>query len=70
MSRRPSTPALKDALVELKREQRQRERVFPRWVAEGRLKQDDADWRMACLDKAIDEISERIEAAETTGRLL
>jgi hypothetical protein len=47
-------PTIADAIRELEREQTQRDRVFPRWVAEGKLKQHDAEWRRECLDVAID----------------
>jgi len=47
-------PTLADAVAELEREQIQRDRVYRRWVAEGKMKLADADWRQACLDVAID----------------
>ena len=47
-------PTIADAITELEREQIQRDRVYRRWVAEGKMKLADADWRQACLDMAID----------------
>ena len=47
-------PTLADAVAELEREQIQRDRVYRRWVQEGKMKQHDAEWRQACLDVAID----------------
>ena len=40
-------------LNELRRELAMRQRVYPRWVADGRLRQDDMDHRIACLKMAI-----------------
>lgn len=59
-------PSVHDALKELRREQTQRERVFPRWVAEGRLDQREAARRQACLARAI----EIVEAEAMKERLL
>ena len=47
-------PTIADAIAELEREQNQRDRVYRRWVGEGKMKLADADWRQACLDVAID----------------
>jgi len=47
-------PTIADAVAELEREQIQRDRVYRRWVGEGKMKLADADWRQACLDVAID----------------
>lgn len=46
-------PTLAEQLVELHREVRQRERVFPRWVADGRMSQAVANLQMARLRAAI-----------------
>lgn len=40
-------------IAELKRERAMRDRVFPKFVESGRLTQDEADYRCACLDGAI-----------------
>ena len=47
-------PTIADAITELEREQNQRDRVYRRWVQEGKMKQHDAEWRQECLDVAID----------------
>lgn len=60
------SPTDDETLIELRRELHQRERVFPRWVADGRLTQADADKRFARLKRAI----EIVEAEIAKGRLL
>lgn len=44
----PHTAAEK--LTEIKREIAMRRRVCPRFVANGRMKQDDADYRLAVME--------------------
>lgn len=47
-------PPTKDEIVaELRREIALRERVFPDWVAKGRLRQDVADRRIALMKAAL-----------------
>lgn len=55
-----------DALAELRREKAQRERVFPRWVEDGRLTRAAMEKRMAALDEAI----RIVEAEVAKGQLL
>ena len=48
---------------EIRREIKMRKRVFPRWVADGRMKQADADRRIAILEEIAGEY-------ESVGQLL
>jgi hypothetical protein len=45
-------------LVELRREIAVRNNVYPNWVLNGRLTQESADFRIACLHKAIELLNE------------
>ena len=46
-------PSLPVVLAELGRELRMRENLFPKWVGEKKMKQADADHRIACIKEAI-----------------
>ena len=41
-----STPTLAEQITEVKRELHMRERVYPKWVTDGRLPQADSDRRL------------------------
>lgn len=45
--------SLAEQIVELRREMRQRERVYPRWVQDGRMSQAIANLHMARLAAAL-----------------
>ena len=51
-------PTIKQQITELKREFHTRRRVFPKWVASGRLEQAEADRRCARLEAAIESLHE------------
>jgi len=44
---------LADQIAEVAREIRQRDRVYPKWIADGRLKQETADTKLAQLHAAL-----------------
>ena len=46
-------PDRRMCVAELKREILVRKNVFPRWVINGRLTQENSDHRIACLERAI-----------------
>ena len=46
-------PTLREQISELKRERAMRDRVYPTWVATGKLVQGEAFRRNAALDAAI-----------------
>jgi hypothetical protein len=43
-----------DALAELRRELRMRQRLYPDWIEKGRIKRADATHRVAALELAIE----------------
>ena len=47
-----SAPGIDEQIAEISREIGFRERLYPRWVAEGRLKVDRADAQLAALRAA------------------
>jgi hypothetical protein len=47
------TPTVAEAIAELEREQKQRDRVYPRLIAERKMAQASSDYRRACLNVAI-----------------
>ena len=44
---------LEGQIKELSRELQMRSQAFPRWVKQGRLSQEEADYRIAALQAAI-----------------
>lgn len=56
-------------LAELKRELQMRQRVYPRWVREGRLSKDQMDFRVACLIEVIADFEARHAPAAQQGSL-
>lgn len=48
-----SGPSLAEQIAELKRERSMRQRVYPKWIASDRMKQEEADRNMRRLDAAI-----------------
>jgi hypothetical protein len=46
-------PTISQQLAELRRELIMRRQVFPKWVAGGKLKQRDMDYRIACIEATI-----------------
>jgi hypothetical protein len=65
-----SAPSLRDMAVCAGREARMRRRVYPRWVAEGRMQQADADHQIACMEAIAARLSAEAAAEEARGRLL
>lgn len=43
-----------EIIKELKREISMRHRVYPKWVHSGRMKADDAKWRIERMQAALD----------------
>lgn len=46
-------PTLDDCIVECEREYKLRCNYYPRWFAEGKIKKQDADWRLACMQLSV-----------------
>lgn len=64
-----TAPTAKEAATELKRELHQRSRVYPRWVADGRLDQVEADRRNARMQKALEIVEQAAKAEAAAGDL-
>lgn len=47
----------RDMIAELDREIDTRRRVYPRWISDGRISQEDADRRVAILKRIRDVLS-------------
>lgn len=58
-------PAIDDVIKEIRREISIRKSVYPKWIAAKKMKQDKADWQIACLDKAL----KILEKSRTTSVL-
>lgn len=56
-------PTRNDAIAELKRELAIRKGVYPKWVANGRMKQEDADRYVARMTKALHLLMEQAAPA-------
>lgn len=50
-----------DMLDEVRREIETRERVYPRWIAEGKIKREDAEHRYMCM-KSIEDFLKKEQA--------
>lgn len=57
-------PSLGQQIAELKREKLMRERVYPKFIASGSLKQKNADWQMAALEGAIAALEQSARAQD------
>lgn len=62
------SPTFTEQAEEIRRELKQRRRVFPRWVGDGKLAQADADHRIACLEATLALVEAQI--VSHGGRLL
>ena len=56
-------------LQELERELKMRQRVYPRWIREGRLDADVSEHRIKCLIAVIDDFKERHAPGAKQGSL-
>lgn len=52
-------PDLHQIIDELGRELNMRKAVYPSWVAKGKLTRATADYRIQCIEKAIEELRAR-----------
>lgn len=66
MKEKPSKAAQLD---ELKRELKMRQRVYPRWVREGRMTQEQLDHRVTCLIEVIEDFEARHAPGSQQGSL-
>lgn len=48
---------LADQMMEVEREIATRKRVFPNWVANGKIKQEDADKRIKALEAVLETLT-------------
>lgn len=60
----------KDKAECAEREVRQRQKVYPRWVAEGRMMQQFADRQIAVMQQIAAEYRVKADAEDARGRLL
>lgn len=49
----PMPPTIKEQIAELKRELQMRRSVYPNWINVGRLRQDTAAHRLACIESTL-----------------
>lgn len=62
-------PTRAEILIELRREMKMRERVYPRWVAEGKMDQAAADHRIAAIKAACSDFEARYFGRQETLKL-
>ena len=60
----------KDKAEVAEREVKQRQRVYPRWVGEGRMTQQFADRQIAVMDEIAREYRAVADRDDAAGRLL
>lgn len=59
-----------DKLICAKRELALRNRAYPRWVANGTMRQSAADREVALMEAIIADYDKLVEAEKAAGRLL
>lgn len=64
------TITIEQQIACLRRELALRQRNYPRWVSDGRMKQAEADHQLAAMQAAHDSLMTIKEAADKAGRLL
>jgi hypothetical protein len=52
---------LDEQIICVKREIGMRQRVYPRWVASGKMKQDKADYEIATMEAVLKTLAELTE---------
>lgn len=57
-----------EKLACLKRELAMRKKVYPRWVADQRMRPEKADYELAVLQAIIDEYQEKVGHADLFAR--
>ena len=62
-------PNRKAQLEELERELKMRQRVYPKWVRDGRMTADQMNHRVACLIEVIADFRARHQPENTQGSL-
>jgi hypothetical protein len=60
----------RDKMVEIRRELKVRREVYPRLVADRRLKQEDADRRIAIMTAILEDYREALQGGKQEGSLL
>lgn len=58
-------PSISQQIAELKRERQMRAQVYPKLIASGKLRRQNAEFQSACLDAAIATL-ERLATQEPT----
>lgn len=61
---------LEQQIACIRRELALRQRNYPRWVADGRMKQAESDHQLAAMQAAHDTLMKLKEAEDAKGRLL
>ena len=52
-------PQAIDLILELERELKVRERLYPKWIESKKINEKTAAWRILCIQRAISYIKER-----------
>lgn len=60
------TIPLRQQVAELRREIAMRESVYPRWVRDGRMKQQEADHRVAAMKAALETVQRVADGNQQT----
>lgn len=67
---RPTVTHLRAMLDEARREKATRERVYPKWIREGKIKEDEAHKRIDLMDDISQHLQRAIDFEECTERIL
>lgn len=60
---------LEEMQAEISRELVVRKRVYPRWIEQGRIKQETADYRCLVFEALLFKLNDEIKASEPQGEL-
>lgn len=62
--------ATKEKIKEIERELKMRKKVFPRWVLQGRIKQEAADKRIKIMEEIVKDYQEKAKEEDKQMSLL
>lgn len=54
-------PTLQDQIICIRREIAMRNKVYPRWIENGKMKQDKAAWEVKCMENVLESLHRLVD---------